>query len=175
MIPTNIAKIGTYVDLETIDCKGKMRTHSRHTTTPTCSRAKPQLAKLMLYLVILVVEPALAGPVNERLDSFVSQPADVVIASFGNPAIRTPSRISYTFYANPEGIQLGPPSPVDRFTLGNSGGRSNGIAPDTSTTHQPTTLPCLLDFALDTSANVESVSYRGPGCYEVVYSRTIVD
>lgn len=143
-----------------------MRTQSRHTTTLPSGNTDSWFTKLVLLFIVLSIEPATAGPISERLDGFVSKPVDTVIASFGNPSINTPNRISYTFGSNTQGFALGLPSSVDRFPT------SNGLAPQTFAAQQPV-LPCLLDFEIDVSSKVVSVSYRGPGCYEVVYSGTV--
>jgi hypothetical protein len=137
---------------------------------------KFKLSPFFLIPLLVCGEPALAGVIDERLDSLVSHNASEIVSKFGVPVISTPNRLIYTFNPSPAGFSHGAPAPVDGFTQGTG----SGMGPDSGVALQSPRplgrqLPCRIEFDLDSSSTVKQVRHSGPGCYEIVYGRTIAE
>ena len=110
----------------------------------------------------------ISGPIAERLTEFVGKPSADVMASFGTATVMAPGHWVYAY--NPYTATQPPyfPEPVDA-NLGATTGRV-GIGPGKSSPR--VNMPCEIDFRFDAEGLVSEVSHHGPGCFEIVFSRT---
>lgn len=152
-----------------LDLKRKMRTQSRHSATNSCGLSKSGI----ILLILTSCSPHLtcAGPISDRLDRFVSEDADTVIASFGSPHFQSTDLLRYSFNVS-EVADFAPSRRFSPIPAPNQKPAAGVTSPEPSGFPQAA-LPCFLDFQLNEDSTVKSVAYRGPGCFEVVHSRTI--
>lgn len=155
-----------------LDLKRKMRTESRHSVTNSQQLRKLPFLGLILTFCLAPPSSTSAGPISDRLDRYVGKEADTITAAFGSPDIQLADRLRYSF-----GGAHAPTDFAQRQRHAPLPAANPAHAPGITTSEPPgfrqTPLPCFLDFHLDADAIVESVSYHGPGCFEVVHSRTI--
>lgn len=130
----------------------------------------PNVAAILLTLIPCV---ASSSPIAQRLATFVGKPVQEVQEAFGKPSVAAPHYWQYTYNdgigpAAPSNLP-NPPIPVDNI-VGPQGDFA-GIAPSTNNSHP--NLPCSLNFEIDDAGLVVGTEHHGPGCFEIVYSRTI--
>lgn len=130
---------------------------------------------LLIYVIAGLIIPNLAfsGPIADRLDSFVGKPAGEVRKAFGQPRLESPNSMAYSFNSNldPGLPPSGPNGRAPADIVVDNNGRIAGVAP--ATNHPSPNLPCSLKFEIDDAGQIASVEHSGPGCFEIVYSRTI--
>lgn len=109
-----------------------------------------------------------AETIAERLANYHGKAADAVMADLGPATIQSLDQWVYSF--NELTPDSSPPeaAPVDP-TLG-AGGNGVGVGPQANTVTPP--LPCELRFDLDEHRHIVQTSHHGPGCFEIVFSRT---
>ncbi|MGR8949659.1 MAG: hypothetical protein ACU84Q_16580 [Gammaproteobacteria bacterium] len=130
---------------------------------------------LIAFVPILTAPPASAGPVADRLATLVGKPAMEIKAAFGEATVEEAFLLRYS-YNQPgnlaaDGLPPNRPAPLD----GGIGpaGRFSGIAPGARDPRDPgLALPCSISFELDAANMVVSTAHSGPGCFEIVFSRT---
>ena len=134
-----------------------------------------KIQALNLAVVLLTLAPGIAssGPIAQRLATFVGKPVQEVEQAFGKPSVVAPHYWQYSYndgIGQPGPSNLpNPPEPVDNIV--NSKGQFTGVAPSTNSS-QPK-LPCSLNFEINDAGLVVDTEHHGPGCFEIVYSRTI--
>lgn len=168
----NIVKYYIFVDIEMLDLKGKMRTQSRHSMVHRFCLCNSSIRLLALGYCFVLCHQAAAGPISDRLQQYVAQDLGAVIASFGQPNTQSANHLTYSFNAGQSPMNLGQHrnfGPVPSIDPADPHGF---VTPDNADFPQPP-LPCFLEFHLSPESTVESVNYRGPGCFEVVLGRTV--
>ena len=118
--------------------------------------------------VILLSQGAKAETIAERLATYHGKAGDAVVADLGTATVQTPDQWVYLFNELRPDVPPAEPGPLDPAL----GARRNGVGmgPQTPTGTPP--LPCELRFDLDDHQRVAQTSHRGPGCFEIVFSRT---
>ena len=109
-----------------------------------------------------------AETIDERLSTYLGKPAGTVVADFGGADIEGPSMHVFSFNELRPDMWPSEPAPTDS-TLG-AKRHGVGMAPRTPAGAYP--LPCELRFEFDEHQRVSQVAHHGPGCFEIVFSRT---
>ena len=117
---------------------------------------------------MLLSQGAEAETIAQRLTTYHSKAADVIIADFGTATTRTPNQLVYSFNELRPETSPTEPGPVDPAL----GARRNGVGMGLQAPTGSPPLPCELRFDLDEHQRVTQTSHHGPGCFEIVFSRT---
>ncbi|MEM7468653.1 MAG: hypothetical protein AAF387_17425 [Pseudomonadota bacterium] len=128
-----------------------------------------QKFRLLGLLSILMPNMTAAQSVAAALEEYVGAPVEQIVQVFGKPSILTQSSVLFHFGGeiSDQGLSSNP-SPVDDVARGRLG---ISISPGTRGI-AVADLPCTLSFELNSRGEVSAADHHGPGCFEIVYSRT---
>ena len=149
-----------------------MRTQSRRRSEVRSRLNNFIIEGCVLAFSVISPQSAYAGPIHERLNLLIGSDKETIIALFGHPQLSTAGRLSFSLYSYPGRASMAllkHNTPIADGSSRSSSGMVTQQYPGVSSSPQP----CLLDFHLSPTSTVDNVRYRGPGCFEIVFSRTI--
>ena len=126
-------------------------------------------ARQILLFGALISSSAVADVIDERLASFEGLMAGDVTATFGEPAVKSSISLIYLFNQITSDMVTPQPTPLDPLVGAN--GNNGGVGTQRKSPISPP-LPCELRFILNEAGQVLRAEHHGPGCFEIVYSRT---